>query len=349
NFMFMMSDRVESTEHVISQNFKILHKNMSLTGRGFELHSTGRTNSEREPAKGKRNQADNSDRSSKRQTTPFSPPLLLPSSTRMASECNATLPISFFKVIMITNLQTVKIPNTFTAKYGGGLPNPLFMKLPDETQWKIIWENANGEIWLREGWKEFVEHYSLEHGHFVFFDYEGIDQIDVKIFKQSGVEIDYSCATGNGNDNLDQNLHQNEDEPIVILDEEESPEQIGGGSVQRTSSLNQPNQTKAREVACNFISCNPFFTVAIKPSLAMEYRLYVPDLEGIIEKKKYVVLQRGERLWKVKLLYNKGCFSRYSFGAGVHLFLTENELKVGDVCIFELISKKNCIFKVHVF
>ncbi|KOM36393.1 hypothetical protein LR48_Vigan02g254300 [Vigna angularis] len=166
----------------------------------------------------------------------------------------------------------LKIPNIFTANYGGGLPNPLFMKLPNGTEWKVIWEKDSGEIWLREGWKEFVEHYSLDHGHFVFFKYEGTSEVHVNICDQSGVEIDYLCGTGDGNYNLD----QNEEEPIIILDEEEDPEQIRGEtSVQRTSSLNRPSQTRAREVACNFVSCNPFFTVFIKPSHGKDYRLRV--------------------------------------------------------------------------
>ncbi|XP_017414065.1 B3 domain-containing protein At3g18960-like isoform X1 [Vigna angularis] len=267
---------------------------------------------------------------------------------------NATLTISFFKVILKTNLQSIKIPNIFTANYGGGLPNPLFMKLPNGTEWKVIWEKDSGEIWLREGWKEFVEHYSLDHGHFVFFKYEGTSEVHVNICDQSGVEIDYLCGTGDGNYNLD----QNEEEPIIILDEEEDPEQIRGcelhstgeTSVQRTSSLNRPSQTRAREVACNFVSCNPFFTVFIKPSHGKDYRLRIPDLKGIIEeKKKCAVLQLGEISWKVNLLFNNSCFAHHSFGAGIHLFLTESEVQPGDVCVFELISKEDCVFKVHIF
>ncbi|XP_022641650.1 B3 domain-containing protein At4g01580-like [Vigna radiata var. radiata] len=210
----------------------------------------------------------------------------------MASETQRApmLPISFFKVILRTNLQTVKIPNMFTAKYGDGLQNPFFMNLPNQTQWKVIWENESGEILLKEGWNEFTEHHSLDHGDFVFFEYVGTDQINVNICKQSGVEMDYPH-------------------------EEENPEQIGGErSVQRTSSLKQPNETRAREVACNFISCNPFFTVVITPSHVMEYRMNVPDLEGIIEKKEYVVLQRGETSWRKRMLFNN---ARYRFGAGL--------------------------------
>ncbi|WVZ17820.1 hypothetical protein V8G54_010802, partial [Vigna mungo] len=92
---------------------------------------------------------------------------------RMASETQRApmLPNSFFKVILRTNLQTVKIPNMFTAKYGDDLPNPFFMNLPNQTQWKVIWENENGEIWLKEGWNEFTEHHSLDHGDLVLFEY----------------------------------------------------------------------------------------------------------------------------------------------------------------------------------
>ncbi|XP_014515589.1 B3 domain-containing transcription factor VRN1-like [Vigna radiata var. radiata] len=166
----------------------------------------------------------------------------------MASENQRApmLPISFFKVILRTNLQTVKIPNMFTAKYGDGLQNPFFMNLPNQTQWKVIWENENGEIWLKKGWNEFTEHHSLDHGDLVFFEYVGTDQINVNTYSSQNMSL-----TG-----LVRELYSK-----------------GERSVQRTSSLNHPNETRAREVACNFISCNPFFTVVVTPSHVMEYRM----------------------------------------------------------------------------
>ncbi|KOM27404.1 hypothetical protein LR48_Vigan406s021400 [Vigna angularis] len=51
-------------------------------------------------------------------------------------EGDANLPISFFKIILKSNLQSTKIPNAFTAKYGGGLPNG--------TEWKVNWEKEKG-------------------------------------------------------------------------------------------------------------------------------------------------------------------------------------------------------------
>ncbi|KAG2379874.1 uncharacterized protein HKW66_Vig0166530 [Vigna angularis] len=53
-------------------------------------------------------------------------------------EGDANLPISFFKIILKSNLQSTKIPNAFTAKYGGGLPNG--------TEWKVNWEKEKGRF-----------------------------------------------------------------------------------------------------------------------------------------------------------------------------------------------------------
>ncbi|XP_020213331.2 B3 domain-containing protein REM19-like [Cajanus cajan] len=120
---------------------------------------------------------------------------------------------------------------------------------------------------------------------------------------------------------------------------------------QRASSLNRPIQTRAREVASSFISINPFFTVFLKPAHVLESYLAVPDMKGIFEKKEkyvHVKLQLGERSWNVKLLLSQ----RFSFGrlsAGWSLFASENELQPGDVCVFELISRDDPVFKVHVF
>ncbi|KAL5077298.1 hypothetical protein RYX36_016282, partial [Vicia faba] len=46
-----------------------------------------------------------------------------------------------------------KIPNKFTRSHGVGLPNPMFIKPPDGTKWKVFCKNINGEIWFEKGRK----------------------------------------------------------------------------------------------------------------------------------------------------------------------------------------------------
>jgi hypothetical protein len=76
----------------------------------------------------------------------------------------------------------------------------------------------------------------------------------------------------------------------------------------------------------------------------------VPSLKGVIENKdKYVKLQIGKRSWNVKLLHFTDNNNGRRLSAGWHLFASKIGLQPGDVCIFELINKKNLVFKVHVF
>ncbi|WJX37369.1 hypothetical protein P8452_25137 [Trifolium repens] len=300
------------------------------------------------------------------------------------AKTNATLSIRFFKIILQTNLQRLKIPNKFTKRHGVGLSNPVLINPPDGTKWKVYWKNINGEIWFEKGWKDFTQNYSLQQGCLVLFKYkEGTSKFDVLILGQNAVEIDYDPSSDTDDDQND-NVGHSDDESVEILDEKDNVDHSDDESVQildewlkgknkqrspidrsprphkkvkgeaenttkRTSSLNWPKDAKARKVTAKFNSCNPFFTIVIKPYHLIKSQLRVPSLKGVIEnKEKYVKLQIGKRSWNVKLLHcNDNNYGR-RLSAGWHLFASENGLQPGNVCIFELINKKNLVFKVHV-
>ncbi|XP_061336822.1 B3 domain-containing transcription factor VRN1-like isoform X2 [Gastrolobium bilobum] len=104
----------------------------------------------------------------------------------MTYHCNAQnkhtihTPILFFKIILRTSLQDgkLKLPNNFTRRYGGNMPNPMFLKPPDGTEWEVFWTKKDGDIWLQKGWKEFATYYSLDHGHLVLFEYKKTSQFE---------------------------------------------------------------------------------------------------------------------------------------------------------------------------
>ncbi|CAI8596797.1 unnamed protein product [Vicia faba] len=211
---------------------------------------------------------------------------------------NSTLPICFFKIILQTNLQTIKIPNKFTRSHGVGLPNPMFIKPPDGTKWKMFWKNIN----------------------------EGTSELDVVILGQNALEIDYDSKC----DTVDiLNVDDSDDESDEILNE-----WLNRKKVRQKSPL---VSTRAHKKVRGEIEKN-----TDRPS--------VPNLQGVIENKKTnVMIQIGERSWNLKLLpcYNNIRSCRLS--AGWSLFARESGLQPGDVCIFELINKKDLVFKVHVF
>ncbi|GMN75263.1 hypothetical protein TIFTF001_056283 [Ficus carica] len=58
-------------------------------------------------------------------------------------------------------------------------------------------------------------------------------------------------------------------------------------------------------------------------------------------------LQRTRRLWRVKLWIDER--RRVRFSAGWTRFVKENAIKVGDVCVFELIERDGSVMKVSIF
>ncbi|QHO50458.1 uncharacterized protein [Arachis hypogaea] len=116
----------------------------------------------------------------------------------------------FYKIVLRQSLEdgNLTIPKTFSMKYGDGVPNPVYLKPPDGTAWKIDWSEYDGAILFENGWKEFASYYSLDHGHMLWFEYNETCNIEVNIFDMTCLEIDYPS--------LD---HISDDDSIEILNE----------------------------------------------------------------------------------------------------------------------------------
>lgn len=92
------------------------------------------------------------------------------------------------------------IPKRFVRKYGSNLSNSVFLKLANGDSWEVELLRKNDGVWLQRNWPDFVKHYSIEHGHFLVFRYEGDSVFRVVIFNKSASEIDYPALSENGGD-----------------------------------------------------------------------------------------------------------------------------------------------------
>lgn len=91
------------------------------------------------------------------------------------------------------------IPRKFVRKYGKDLSNPVLLKVPDGRTWQMELIKSDGEVWLQNGWQEFLEYYSLAHGSFLVFEYNKRDcHFNVIIFDKTASEIDYHVNVTNG-------------------------------------------------------------------------------------------------------------------------------------------------------
>ncbi|ESW14855.1 hypothetical protein PHAVU_007G022900 [Phaseolus vulgaris] len=279
---------------------------------------------------------------------------------------SATIPIHFFKIILETNVERIKLPNKFTNRYGGSLPNPVSLRASDFKEWVVYWTEKNGEVWFEKGWKEFAENYSLSYGYFVVFKYSGTSQIDVLILDKSALELD-CLSSANASVN-----------PVNATEKEQNARPVA--SSMSGNCLNLPRTLKARKISNKFKSKHPYFTLVIEPSNLEENasvnlnmkslfdqfiigimsffltvvccftQKYVPKFLDNMNCEKNVVLQMANRssyAWYVKLLSGGDRYDRFS--SGWSIFAKESKLEVGDICIFELVEPAGPLLRVHVF
>lgn len=81
-------------------------------------------------------------------------------------------------------------------RYWEGMSNPVTLRLPNKTEWKVEWKKDDGDIWLcNNGWKEFAEYVCLSNKlQFVVFQYEGNSCFNVIVLAKNGLEIKYKEA-----------------------------------------------------------------------------------------------------------------------------------------------------------
>ncbi|XP_016173672.1 B3 domain-containing protein At1g49475-like [Arachis ipaensis] len=160
----------------------------------------------------------------------------------------------------------------------------MFLKPPDGTKWEVNWTRKNeDEVWFEKGWNKFTQNYSLDDGHLILFTYHGNSQLDVHIFDKSASEILYPglnttpTTACDDEKNIKLDLMHNDDDDddsieilkpckhkrsMLVLVPQPYKKKVAERR-SSCSSLNWPKQERAQEVAMNFVSDNPFFTMFI--------------------------------------------------------------------------------------
>ncbi|KAK7256211.1 hypothetical protein RIF29_29649 [Crotalaria pallida] len=279
------------------------------------------------------------------------------------------------------------IPRTFTEKYGESLPKTAFLKTPVGGEWKVNLVKHDGRTWFQKGWKEFVEYHSLAEGHIVVFRYERTSNFQVFIFDMSALEIDYpikSEGTRASNDKVNKrpvvesledhrpSQKRKDNSSLEFLQQFKKKRsryvEVEGLSKLSNATLNhigktckEGQHTAAKKIttldrARSFKTCNPSFLVVMGPSYIHSHaNLNIPSLFG----KTYFDLgiKRGDinlqlengRVWPGRYLIRENSTgTKVEISAGWKPFAMDNNLKVGDVCIFELIDRTKLTFKVFI-
>ncbi|KAK6258454.1 B3 DNA binding domain - like 3 [Theobroma cacao] len=318
----------------------------------------------------------------------------------------------FFKIILPETLRDGKlgIPTKFVKKYGNGMSSPALLKVPNGEVWKVELTKSDGKVWLKNGWQEFLNHYSLEYGHFLVFRYEGNCNFHVIIFDRSASEIEYPYTSNNHGQHKElpeEKIEESEgDNSIQILEDiapsrktrekshlsclrphkmmrstnsanktesnlkseslfpqfryDGSPARKGDKSTRsrhRIQKLKDDNKAKALQRARAFKSANPFFLLVMQPSYVgfkSTCRLAVPNnfVRKHLMKEDCVVnlCNSNGKTWTVSFhCREKERKLNASLQSGWKTFANDNNIQVGDVCVFELTNCIEISFKVCIY
>ncbi|KAF9603205.1 hypothetical protein IFM89_034538 [Coptis chinensis] len=255
----------------------------------------------------------------------------------------------FYKIIHQPSnapVQCLKLPPKFVQKFGNDLSDDVaHLKVPGGKTWQVELRKSDGcEVFLHSGWQEFVEYYSISSGHFLLFRYDGNSNFHVLIFDMTCCEIryphniDHKANSGEETQKGRFKTSESEDEDLPFAKRRPSFTKNSVAKRQTVTKTGQPSELKLK---------HPSYTVVMSSSYAKHY-LPLP-LSFVKRYLRYglrsLTLEASNgRRWVVGLNVYK---NHARLSKGWTSFATENNLKEGDACEFELI--KDALLKVYIF
>ncbi|KAM6550616.1 hypothetical protein CsatB_000424 [Cannabis sativa] len=251
----------------------------------------------------------------------------------------------FFKILTDHSLTQMRLPQKFVRLHRETLASSVSVVLPCSHRWKLGLVVEDDKLYLKEGWPEFVKHYQLAYGHLLDFTYVGSSNFNIAIYDKTTCEIDYSPFSSPNFTN-EESDSENEDMPKKC--EAEDQLWMKGNRRRNQGPYNTYRHSKAVIEARRFYSEYPHFYRVIRTDKHNRYKQQLPKkfIESHVGvKSEAVTLKVGSKEWSVNIV---SCNSICCFSGGWFNFLAANSLCSGDVCVFEVITKKPPLLQVSI-
>ncbi|XP_031266814.1 B3 domain-containing transcription factor VRN1-like [Pistacia vera] len=275
----------------------------------------------------------------------------------------------FFKVILPSTLAEKKlgILEMFVKKFGNELADIATLEVPNGQVWLVRLTKDGRKIWFQDGWDDFIQYHSISVGYFLVFKYVKNSAFQVLIFDSTACEIHYpynameanpECNAANSKlkpenkckmvkrAEINESDYENEHKFLALLEE------MGIYITIKCSFLSKEDRQRAIHFARLLKPRNPSFMVILRSHKMNEPRVIVPM--------KFVDKYLGRNVRWIKLQASDGrvmcdvqirqviCGS-FLLTKGWCRVLKEENLKQGDICVFELIKMKVFILKLSVY
>ncbi|KAI9074982.1 hypothetical protein K1719_043032 [Acacia pycnantha] len=277
----------------------------------------------------------------------------------------------------------LKVPDNFIRKYGGNMTKPVYLKPPDGTEWEIQWTKyESGEVCALE--IDYPLHRNLPQ-----INDDDSSSIEIlhekpplhKVASLKALLLSSSirpCKKIRAEES-ERTSHQQKKQShgnelksikaelnLIRLESEVSAEtgSRSNFSTKKSSKSMAIKKRKEKPLTCDdkdralqrvntFTAKNPYFKIVMQPAYIKGW-LNVPAnfvKQNLKQKKEGgVLLQVSDgRTWRVKCNREVGKKHNFRIISGWSSFATDNNLQVGDVCVFELTNPIDISFQVHVF
>ncbi|KAG8474659.1 hypothetical protein CXB51_031176 [Gossypium anomalum] len=243
------------------------------------------------------------------------------------------------------------IPKNFTMKFLTRDLGDLTLCTSDGRTWsaqylRYMTRNKYTKATIHIGWRQFMLDNNLEAGDVCVFELISQTEIMLKVIIYR-VRQDASCSS-----------------PLGGINSLENGDNVSSSTPGSTESkhhcsirpLTPHEKARAIQKASNFKSKNPFFKVVMQPryltircSLSIPYKFVNQYLDE--EKEEAILRVSDGRTWVVKFAVKvvTGGQHKAEFSHTWRAFARDNNLEVGDVCVFELINRNENSFKVSIF
>ncbi|KAF7845113.1 putative B3 domain-containing protein [Senna tora] len=290
---------------------------------------------------------------------------------------------SFLKVMIDDDFSTrLRIPPTFVKKYGKKIPKKAKIEACDGKLWEVEVQKVGGIFSFGEGWGNFVQETKVEFEDLLRFKLlADSSKFKVKIYGKTCCEKELPSEHVHGNvkEKQDQRKRSWVDEVDDDDDEEcarrkncelEKDRDFEEDDVMETDSdsfddktgvLEQrrwKERTKAEDEQIKFNSQYPFFQVKLTSSYVNGGYLHIPKnfrkhMMKMRKKEQKVKFQMCNEFCTMGLHFiNEDLMREIRISQGWSLFVKKYDLKMADLCIFEMITSDDdddeVIFIVHV-
>ncbi|KMS94981.1 hypothetical protein BVRB_013540 [Beta vulgaris subsp. vulgaris] len=266
---------------------------------------------------------------------------------------------SFYKKMGVCSTQDdkIRIPAKYVKRYYEKqfAKDYVNLRAADGRVWRVELLKVSGTLWLSKGWEVFLESYSIEYGYLVLFSYKEIeDEFHVNIYDKTCCEIVHEFAFENHTDKAEEVVGFSSEHEDIDRDDDDDDDDDDDCIV--PYSEEGPNgSTKEFE---EFESLNPHFKSIVRRWSLTSWGLTIPlqyAREHLDGKNREKIILEGPgkmRYYNVNVnVYLRNCVKEKALisGSVMRKFFTDNELKLGDCCVFELIHPQSNTYKATIF